>query len=283
MKRLTILLLTLITIAMLVGCTFTVHVPSSTVIDTQTLEISEAKPTSSVPVKLTIDMGAGELAIKGGSDQWVSGEVKYNIQEWKPTITRSDESLKISQGTQQVWNLPTNQVVNRWTLALGDVPMALTVNAGAYKGSLDLTGLPITDLEINDGASEGRVTFNEPNPAEMDRLVYRTGASSVSLTGLANANFADMTFDGGAGSYTLDFSGELRREARVKITVGVSNVDLIIPSNMNVIVEVGGGVNSINPSGNWLVNGTTYSIDNAGPLLTIVIDMGVGNLNLKQK
>lgn len=283
MKRLTIILLTLITIAMLVGCTFTVHVPSSTVIDTQTLEISEVKPTSSVPVKLTIDMGAGELAIKGGSDQWVSGEVKYNIQEWKPTITRSDESLKISQGKQQVWNLPTNTVINKWTLELGDVPMALTVNAGAYKGSLDLTGLPITDLEINDGASEGRVTFNEPNPAEMDRLVYRTGASSVSLTGLANANFADMTFDGGAGSYTLDFSGELRREARVKITVGVSNVDLIIPSNMNVIVEVGGGVNSINPSGNWLVNGTTYSIDNAGPLLTIVIDMGVGNLNLKQK
>jgi len=283
MKRLTILLLTLITIAMLVGCTFTVHVPSSTVIDTQTLEISEAKPTSSVPVKLTIDMGAGELAIKGGSDQWVSGEVKYNIQEWKPTITRSDESLKISQGKQQVWNLPTNTVINKWTLELGDVPMALTLNAGAYKGSLDLTGLPITDLEINDGASEGRVTFNEPNPAEMDRLVYRTGASSVSLTGLANANFADMTFDGGAGSYTLDFSGELRREARVKITVGVSNVDLIIPSNMNVVVEVDGGVNSINPSGNWLVNGTTYSIDNAGPLLTIVIDMGVGNLNLKQK
>jgi len=283
MKRLTTFLLTLITIAMLVGCTFTVHVPSSTVIDTQTLEISEAKPTSSVPVKLTIDMGAGELAIKGGSDQWVSGQVEYNIQEWKPTITRSDESLKISQGTQQVWNLPTNTVINKWTLELGDVPMALTLNAGAYKGSLDLTGLPITDLEINDGASEGRVTFNEPNPAEMDRLVYRTGASSVSLTGLANANFADMTFDGGAGSYTLDFSGELRREARVKITVGVSNVDLIIPSNMNVVVEVDGGVNSINPSGNWLVNGTTYSIDNAGPLLTIVIDMGVGNLNLKQK
>lgn len=283
MKRLTTFLLTLITIAMLVGCTFTVHVPSSTVIDTQTLEISEAKPTSSVPVKLTIDMGAGELAIKGGSDQWVSGQVEYNIQEWKPTITRSDESLKISQGTQQVWNLPTNTVINKWTLELGDVPMALTLNAGAYKGSLDLTGLPITDLEINDGASEGRVTFNKPNPAEMDRLVYRTGASSVSLTGLANANFADMTFDGGAGSYTLDFSGELRREARVKITVGVSNVDLIIPSNMNVVVEVDGGVNSINPSGNWLVNGTTYSIDNAGPLLTIVIDMGVGNLNLKQK
>lgn len=283
MKRLTILLLTLITIAMLVGCTFTVHVPSSTVIDTQTLEISEAKPTSSVPVKLTIDMGAGELAIKGGSDQWVSGQVEYNIQEWKPTITRSDESLKITQGKQQVWNLPTNTVINNWTLELGDVPMALTLNAGAYKGSLDLTGLPITDLEINDGASEGRVTFNEPNPAEMDRLVYRTGASSVTLTGLANANFADMTFDGGAGSYTLDFSGVLRREARVKITVGVSNVDLIIPSNMNVVVEVDGGVNSINPSGNWLVNGTTYSIDNAGPLLTIVIDMGVGNLNLKQK
>jgi len=52
---------------------------------------------------------------------------------------------------------------------------------------------------------------------------------------------------------------------------------------MNVKVEVNGGVNSIRPTGPWMVNGTTYSLENNGPLLTVVVDMGVGNLNLIQK
>ena len=45
----------------------------------------------------------------------------------------------------------------------------------------------------------------------MSILRYETGASTVKLNGLANANFGTLIFSGGAGDYTLDFSGDLQR------------------------------------------------------------------------
>jgi hypothetical protein len=141
----------------------------------------------------------------------------------------------------------------------------------------------LTSLEVSDGASKSSITFTSPNPSIMDHFSYKTGASQVEVKGLGYANVSDITFDGGAGSYTLDFSGTLARDTEVTVKAGVSNVDLIIPADMNVKVEVNGGVNSIRPTGPWMVNGTTYSLENNGPLLTVVVDMGVGNLNLIQK
>ena len=49
----------------------------------------------------------------------------------------------------------------------------------------------------------------------MESLTYDTGASSVTITGLADANFKKMEFKGGAGSFTLDFSGQLRTDGSV--------------------------------------------------------------------
>jgi hypothetical protein len=43
----------------------------------------------------------------------------------------------------------------------------------------------------------------------MSILSYKTGASDVSLKGLGNANVDQVSFDGGVGSYELDFTGDL--------------------------------------------------------------------------
>ena len=89
--------------------------------------------------------------------------------------------------------------------------MDLTIAAGAYEGNLELGGLALKSLTVKDGASHVDLSFPEPNQTEMSILRYETGASDVKLTGLANANFSTLTFSGGAGNYTLDFSGELQR------------------------------------------------------------------------
>ena len=67
--------------------------------------------------------------------------------------------------------------------------------------------------------------FPKLNRVEMDSLYYQTGASNVHLSDLANANFASMVFRSGAGNYTLDFSGELQRDAEVKIESGISQAN----------------------------------------------------------
>ena len=67
---------------------------------------------------------------------------------------------------------------------------------------------------------------------------YETGASSVKLTGLANANFGTLIFNSGAGDYTLDFSGTLKRDATITVSSGISNLILVIPDGVTANVTV---------------------------------------------
>jgi len=161
--------------------------------------------------------------------------------------------------------------------------MNLTVNAGAYEGDLELGGLPLRNLTLSGGASSTTVSFDSVNPEEMETLVCRAGASTLTLTGLADANFAEMEFEGGAGTFTLDFSGELQRDAAVNIRAGVSTLTIVIPADTATTVTVEGGLNNVDTGGDWSVSGGAYEISGAGPTLTIHVDMGVGTLTLVSK
>jgi hypothetical protein len=263
------------------ACTVNVNVPTVTTGSTQTISINE--PVSGVKTaEITFGMGAGTFSLNGGADGLVDGTVKYNVVEWKPTVTRNENKLDITQEKITGFNgIPSNNVTNDWTFKLNSaIPMDLTVNAGAYKGKLDMTGLRLTNLEINDGASESTVTFDSLNPVTMDTLAYKTGASKVELDGLANANFTKMTFEGGAGDYKLDFSGTLKQDAEVTVKTGVSNLTLVIPAGMVVKITNNGALSAINTQGTWTVDGSTYSTSGSGPTLTVDLEVGVGNLTL---
>ncbi len=249
---------------------------------TETFTINEPPPEGDEVVDVTIRMGAGTLDLSGGAEGLMEGEIKYNVAEWKPTITNADGKLTIEQGpSKDNIGLPEGgDVVNDWSLKLGGAPMNLTLNAGAYDGTVDLSGLRLRRLEINDGASNAEVVFDSLNPEAMDTLTYKTGASSVKLTGLANANFAEMDFTGGAGSYTLDFSGEPQRDATVDVKGGASSFRIVIPEGVAATVTVTGGLNSVNTEGGWTQSGDTYETGGDGPRLTINVEMGVGSLEL---
>ena len=62
--------------------------------------------------------------------------------------------------------------------------MRLQIEAGAYEGVFDLGGLSLQELDVADGAANTQVTFSSPNPSQMERLRYVTGASTVTPDGL---------------------------------------------------------------------------------------------------
>jgi hypothetical protein len=117
----------------------------------------------------------------------------------------------------------------------------------------------------------------------MDTFRYTTGASSVKLNGLANANFENLVFKGGAGDYTLDFSGELQRDATVDITAGVCRLEIVVPEGTAVKIKLSGGLSDVRTEGTWSVNDKTYALSGEGPTLTINVDMGIGSLTLISK
>ncbi|HSM71820.1 MAG TPA: toast rack family protein, partial [Anaerolineales bacterium] len=223
--------------------------------------------------------GAGTLKLSPGAEGLVDGTVVYNFDALKPEIIEADGSVQIKQGEfRDLINL--KDIKNDWDLQLGDMPIDLHINAGAYEGTYELGGLSLTGLTVEDGAADVELSFSEPNQSEMSVLRYETGASSVTLSGLANANFSTLIFSGGAGDYELDFSGELQDDATVEINAGAGDVQLIIPKDVNAEVTVESAIVSINHSSGWSQNGNDYTQDGEGSKLTIIVQMAAGNLTI---
>jgi len=158
--------------------------------------------------------------------------------------------------------------------------MNLTIEAGAYDGNFELGGLSLNNLNIKDGAANVELAFSDLNLVEMSTFHYETGASDVKMSGLANANFSIFDFSSGAGDYTLDFSGELQRDASIKISSGLSNIIIVIPEGVNAGVTVDSGASNINAGSSWSQNGKVYTQKGEGPTLTFVVDIGAGNVTL---
>jgi hypothetical protein len=264
------------------ACSF--GIPSVSQLETgpvETLSLNEPRSNADV-LDLTFDMTFGEFNLTNGAEALLDGEIRYNVAAWEPTVIREDGSLTISQdaGEYTREGFPGEDIVNAWEFRLGSVPMNLTVSAGAYDATMDLSGLPIRRFTVQDGAGEVQIRFDELNPEPMDRLSYQTGASEITRIGLANANFAEMNFDGGAGEYSFDFSGNLQRDAMVTIDVGLSTVRIIVPFGVAAHVDADGAAEKIFALGAWQTEGDSYVNPGAGSQLTIKVNVGAGNVHL---
>jgi len=251
----------------------------------QTVELRVPMPDlSSSAVELNLDFIAGDLKLAPGeSVALVSGTAIYNAADFEPKVLTNGSSCTLKSGEMKIEGIPTfdDELKNEWDLQLADTPMSLNINAGAYEGSFELGGLSLEKLVIDEGGSTLIGGFSTPNQVEMSSFTVSTGGSTMQLTGLANANFEQMTFDSGAGDYTLSFDGELKRDANVMIETGAATVNLIIPEGVNAQVTFDGGLTTINKSGGWEQNETVYTLSGSGPAITITIKMGLGTLNLK--
>lgn len=245
-----------------------------------TEDINVAYPAAG-EINLNLKFGAGELTLNPGASVLVDGTATYNYDQLKPEVTTDggDVEILVGDGNFDVFT-GLNNIKNEWDLKLGDQPMNLSIDSGAYEGIFELGGLALTRLEINDGASDVEISFSEPNPVEMSTFTYNTGASDVKITGLGNANFSLMDFSAGAGDYTLEFSGELQRDASIKIETGLSNMIIIVPEGVDAVVTVQGGLSNVNAGSGWDRSGSDYVQKGEGPTLTFVIEMGAGNLTL---
>jgi hypothetical protein len=276
-------IIVLIPSLLLSACSFTISLPVTqkagpTVVD----QINVPLPADAAQeVNVNLKFGAGILKLNSGVASLVSGTATYNVSDFKPAVTVTSASVSIEQGNWRLNGIPDiSHIKNEWDLAFGSAPIALTIDAGAYQAEFNLGGLALTSLSISDGAADTKLNFASPNLAEMSLLSYSTGASNVSLTGLGNANFANLKFDSGAGNYTLDFSGQFKRDASVHIGTGVSNLTLVIPSRFPVQVTVDGALSNVTYDSGWTKSSNTYSQAGSGPKLTIIVEIGAGNLTL---
>lgn len=263
------------------ACGFNIDLPNAPEPGPDVTDEIKVPTPESDDVSLSLSFGAGEMTLSPGASQLVDGTATYNYDGFKPTVNIDGGDIDIQMGDSEFNSFPSfKDIKNIWDLKLGETPMDLNIQSGAYKGTFELGGLALNNLTIKDGAAEVELNFSEPNLTEMSVFHYETGASDVKMTRLANANFNLMDFSSGAGDYTLDFSGELQRDASIKIQSGLSNIMIIVPEGVNAIVTVDSGASNISAGSSWSQSGDVYKQKGEGPTLTFVIDIGAGNVTL---
>ncbi|HZU86501.1 MAG TPA: toast rack family protein [Anaerolineaceae bacterium] len=250
------------------------------VVDTISLTVSEPAPGGTPPLQLRISMGTGTLNLTGGAELLLEGEIRYNVNELKPEFTRQEGSLQVIQSNKVFNILSGNKIVNDWTLKLGNTPLNLVLEGGASTANIDLSGVPLAGFKMTDGASTTRLKFTSPNPQRMSLFEYVSGASGIDLIGLGYANFQQLRFAAGAGSYNLDFSGPLSADASAMIDSDAASVTISVPASTRTRITITGELTNVTISGAWNAQERVYENSGSGPLLDISVDMNVGTLKL---
>ena len=288
MKKAKLYFVILILVLATLACTLNIDNPVKTELITGPLVTDQINipvmSDSELVAEVTLNFGAGDLILSPGAENaLISGEVSYNVEDLKPDISIDNEVIKFKTGSPNIEGIPwiNDNIENTWDLYFSTHPVDLTIKAGAYIGDFELGDLSLVNLHIGDGASEVDLNFSKPNRVEMGTFRYETGASNIELTNLSNANFDTMIFESGAGSFDLDFSGSLKRDADVFIESGLSTLTIRVPENINVELRIEGALTNISTRGTWEKMMDSYVITADGPTLSILVEMSAGNLVLR--
>lgn len=282
-----VLVLSIATLA----CTITPRIPDIN-INVPTVEagdIREERHTVPLPeagsADVRITFGAGRLEMDAGlPDELMAGVFQYNVEQWAPEITQTGDELTIKQGgDRDKWGIPSGNVRNRWDLEFSpQAALTMNIRAGAGEGELDFTGLQVSALDVDIGAGDFTLRFDEPSITPMDHITLDTGASKIEVVGMGNVSPEKARIQGGVGDIALDLTGNWTRSSDITIRAGAGALRLTLPSDVGVEVETRGGLTNIEAY-DLRQMGSTYTNDAFGSTevaLHVSITAGVGNLRL---
>ena len=164
------------------------------------------------------------------------------------------------------------------------VPTDLRIAAGAALSEVDLSGIPLTGLVYKTGASETEISIGSPNPVRMEHLEMAVGAAEFSVSGLGNARFEELTFTGGVGDVTLDFTGDWSADASASIKMGLGSLTLVFPEDLGVRITKSGFLSSLDAPDYTKVDGGWQSPgwDSATHHLEIRLVSALGSIEVLQ-
>lgn len=239
---------------------------------------------------VAIELGAGDFHIRSENKDFLAlARTEYSperIRVKSDYSRRGDRGrLKFQSENRRSTNIDTDD--NFWDITLSDrYTTEMNIDLGACQAELDLGGIPLVYLDLDIGAAEGKLDFSRPNPGRAEELVIDAGAASLVIKNLGNASFDKFLFDGGVGSFDIDFSGEYKGKSRARLSVGMGKAVLRIPKNLPVRIEADddflSSVDFDNAERRWLDdnNYETPDFDKSASGLDLEIDVGLGAIEI---
>jgi hypothetical protein len=258
-------------------------------------------------LKVTIDAGMGDFSIarvKDGKHQVFEADVEADLKgdffEYCDYSTRDHVGYLSINTAEDVHRTQGEKRgdhsfhfsgfdSNRWDVRLNqEIPISFDLQLWLGKGTLDFTGLTVKDLNLSAGASSVDLRFDEPNRSVIEDMTIESGLSRFRGENLNNANFNHLKFEGGVGSYMLDFGGKLTREVDADIEVGLGSLTIVIPENVGVKVTYEKSlIAHLDIDRGFTEQGTnTYFTPNyssARGKMNLHIEAGVGNVRITRE
>lgn len=193
-------------------------------------------------LKVNLDFGAGTIELmQGPADKILDATVEYEpryVDFFVDYDKRGSTGVLDMVGEFHGHSIDTDDIRNEWRVQLTNaIPMSVMMDVGAAEADMDFTGLQLKDLDLDIGAADARLWWDEPNAVSLRELKIDCGASSFEMSGMGNANFEYLDFDGGVGSFELDFTGEWQQSAKANFDVGLGSLEITLPSNIGVRIH----------------------------------------------
>ena len=102
-------------------------------------------------IALNLEFAAGDLNLapadsSASNGDLVSGKATFNVPDLAPIVESVGMEHTIRTGKMEINGIPVfdEDVKNEWDLQIGQAPLSLKIQAGAYRGDLELGGLAIS-------------------------------------------------------------------------------------------------------------------------------------------
>jgi hypothetical protein len=216
----------------LAGC-----VPTIETGPTRTENVSVPRDSSEF-LRVNLHMGAGELNLSGGSAGFLDGNLRYNVESWKPAVKYASAAghgnISIDQPSGN--SIRTGNTVYEWNLRLPEkIPTDLAVRFGAGRAHMDLGSVFLRSVDLQMGVGEVEMDLRGAPTRSYD-VHIRGGVGEVTVR-LPRDVGVYASAKGGIGS--IRTSG-LRREGDRFVNEAYNS------SKATIHLEVEGGIGQIN-------------------------------------
>jgi hypothetical protein len=269
------------------GCDYEQRVPFEMATLSQSQPIAKEK---SLDATVRLDIGSMDISSEKQVGSLYSYDLMYDKVSFVPDIQynpnpgKTDGRLFISlQNTRNIQIHPQGNNSKLRVALSNSIPIRLNVNAGVGDSHLSLSGLKLSRINFESGVGEAKISAYELNPVQCEYVKLKNGIGRLEAIGLGYLNFRELEFEGGVGGASLDFSGEWKQNADIRIQVGVGEVNVRVPREIGVKVDSPKNfLSGVHLEGFSKQDSYYYSenYDRASVRITIRVTTGIGGFRI---
>jgi hypothetical protein len=207
-------------------------------------------------LRVEVNYGAGtfRLGPTEGAEHLYRARVRFDEEQFTPVHEFSGGNLTLGtrgrEGSGRRISVSRSADQAEFDLRLGrGIPISLEMNLGAVRSELELGGIPLTRVELANGAAETTLRVSAPNPATMETILLKVGAASFSGSGMGRLGARNIDVEAGLGEVRLELDGLTRPETDVRVSMGLGSLELLVPQGVGIEVQRSGFLTSMNAPG----------------------------------